>query len=129
MIKIPVSVGELLDKLSILLIKKQKILNPEKLIFILKEIDLLQNLSYNYLEEKNVIELFNELLVVNEKLWDIEEKLRIYEYEENFNSEFIELARLVYFTNDKRFELKNSINSILNSEIKEVKEYVKYKKI
>lgn len=128
MIDIPVSIGEVLDKLSILFIKKEKIQNSEKLTFISKEIDLLQNLSYNYLENKVVKNLYEELLIINKKLWDIEDKLRMLELQKKFDSEFIELARQVYFTNDKRFEIKNSINNLLGSEIKEVKDYVEYKK-
>ena len=77
----------------------------------------------------NLIEnLYHELVSTNSNLWEIEDRLRILEKDGRFEGEFIDMARKVYFTNDKRFELKNEINSLTSSEIREVKEYVDYKK-
>lgn len=126
MINIPVSVGELLDKLSILQVKKNKISNPEKLEYINKELELLYNLSYVFFENNKIQLLYNNLVETNSNLWDIEDEIRKFEKDKNFSEIFVSLARQVYFTNDKRFELKNEINKITDSEIKEVKEYVKY---
>lgn len=126
MITAPISVGELIDKLSILRIKQIKIKNDEKLNYINNEFELLYNLSSEYLNDTNIEILYHDLVKINSKLWDIEDKLRILEKQKNFDSEFIELARSVYFTNDERFELKNKINLRTSSEIREIKEYVKY---
>ena len=127
MIHIPVSVGELIDKLSILQVKKNKITNEEKLLLVNKEFELLYELSSPYLEHPEVDSLYDGLCLVNEKLWNIEDRIRVIESEQRFQGEFIDQARKVYFTNDERFELKNKINLITDSEIREVKEYVKYK--
>ena len=127
MINVPVSVGELIDKLSILQVKKTKIKNPEKLEYINKEFELLYNQSAEYLNDMIIENLFHDLVVTNSNLWEIEDRLRVLEKESRFEGEFIDLARKVYFTNDKRFDLKNQINSITSSEIREVKEYVDYK--
>ena len=127
MIEIPISVGELIDKLSILQVKKNKIQNKTKLDLVDKECKMLYNLSKEYLTSNEINDLYNGLIDVNSKLWEIEDKLRVLETESRFGGEFIDLARKVYFTNDDRFDLKNKINSILSSEIKEVKEYVDYK--
>lgn len=127
MIHIPVSVGELIDKLSILQVKKNKITNEEKLLLVNKEFELLYELSSPYLAHPEVDSLYNRLCLVNEKLWNIEDRIRVIESEQRFQGEFIDQARKVYFTNDERFELKNKINLITDSEIREVKEYVKYK--
>jgi hypothetical protein len=126
MITIPVSVGELIDKLSILRVKQTKITNPEKLAYVNKEFELLYNFSSVYFNNEEISKLYHELVDTNSKLWDIEDKLRVLETEKNFESEFIELARGVYYTNDKRFVLKNEINERTSSEIREVKEYVEY---
>lgn len=126
MITIPVSVGELIDKLSILHVKQIKISNPEKLEYVNKEFELLYNFSSVYLNDKEISKLYHELVETNSKLWEIEDMLRIIETEKTFDSRFIELARNVYHTNDKRFSLKNEINERTSSEIREVKEYVEY---
>ena len=126
MISVPVSVGEIIDKLSILQVKKTKISNETKLEFINKEFELLYNLSSTYLNNFEIETIYHDLVKVNSSLWDVEDKLRILESEQKFDSEFVELARKVYFTNDERFRLKNEINLITNSEIREVKDYVKY---
>jgi hypothetical protein len=126
MIYTPVSVGELIDKLSILQVKKTKITNEEKLEYINKEFELLYNLSSVYLDNKQLETLYHILVKTNSKLWDIEDQLRVLESEKKFNDEFVELARSVYFTNDERFSLKNQINKITDSEIREIKEYIEY---
>jgi predicted RNA-binding protein with EMAP domain len=123
-INIPVSIGELWDKYTILLIKQQKINNVEKLSHIKTEIDFLNVFmrKYSYLDN----ELFVELKKINEQLWDIEDKLRIKEVDKVFDQNFIELARSVYFTNDKRANVKTQINTLFNSILYEIKEYVTY---
>ena len=127
MIHVPVSVGELIDKLSILHVKQTKITNEEKLEYVNKEFELLYNMSSIYLEQPEIESLYHQLFDINTKLWDIEDRLRILETEEKFEEEFIDFARKVYFTNDERFRLKNKINKFSDSEIREIKEYVKYK--
>jgi hypothetical protein len=126
MINIPVSVGELIDKLSILHIKKTKISNNEKLEFINEEFELLYNFSSFYLNDTNISSLYFELVDTNSKLWEIEDELRILESNKTFDLNFIELARKVYHINDFRFSLKNKINELTNSEIREQKEHVDY---
>jgi len=126
MISVPVSVGEMIDKLSILQVKKTKVKDETKLEFINKEFELLYNLSSSYLNNVEIESIYHELVKVNSKLWDVEDKLRILERDHKFDDEFVTLARNVYFTNDERFRLKNEINLISNSEIREVKDYVKY---
>jgi hypothetical protein len=103
-----------------------KISNEDKLRLVNKEFDLLHTLSSVYLEKPEVNSLYQQLCDINGKLWDVEDELRILETRKSFNIDFIELARKVYFTNDERFRLKNEINLICGSEIKEVKDYVKY---
>jgi hypothetical protein len=126
MVNIPVSVGELIDKLSILHIKKTKISNTEKLEFINEEFELLYNFSSFYLNDTEISSLYFELVDTNSKLWEIEDELRTMESNKNFNSNFIELARKVYYINDARFSLKNKINELTDSEIREQKEHVDY---
>jgi hypothetical protein len=126
MISVPVSVGEMIDKLSILQVKKTKIKDELKLEFINKEFELLYNLCSTYLNSFEIETIYHDLVKVNSSLWDVEDKLRVFESEQKFDSEFVSLARKVYFTNDERFRLKNEINLITNSEIREVKDYVKY---
>lgn len=126
MVSIPVSVGEMIDKLSILQVKKIKVSNEEKLEFINKEFELLYNFSSEYLNNLEIELIYSKLILVNTNLWDIEDKLRILEKEKKFDTEFIDSARKVYFTNDERFRLKNEINLLTSSEIREIKDYVKY---
>ena len=127
MITVPVSVGELIDKLSILHVKQTKINNEEKLTFINKEFELLNNMSLFYLNDDEILKLYNQLVEVNSKLWEVEDELRVIELTKDFNSEFSELARKVYYTNDERFSLKNKINELTNSEVREQKDYIEYK--
>jgi hypothetical protein len=126
MISIPVSIGEMIDKLSILQVKKNKVKDKTKLEFINKEFELLYNFSSEYLNNQKTELIYHQLVSVNTNLWEIEDELRIMEKEKNFGYEFVSFARKVYFTNDERFRLKNEINLITESEIREVKEYVKY---
>ena len=126
MSQVPVSVGELIDKLSILQVKKLKITNPEGLKYVSEEFELLYNQSETYFQVSELKSLYESLTEVNSTLWDVEDKLRVFESEKKFDQEFIELARKVYYTNDERFRLKNKINSITSSEIREVKDYKPY---
>ena len=127
MITIPISIGELIDKLSILYVKKTKIYNIDKLNYINKEFELLYNFSSVFLNDDEVSKLYHELVDTNSKLWDIEDNLRVIENEKNFDSTFIELSRSVYITNDKRFKLKDKINTLTNSDIREQKDYANYR--
>jgi hypothetical protein len=118
---IPISLGELHDKYSILLIKSEKITDVEKLIEINKEITFLKP----YIDKCNLSnEIQEKLKNINEKLWNIEDNIRKKEISNEFDHEFIQLARLVYITNDERSRIKNEINKCLNSEINEIKSYV-----
>ena len=124
-----ISAGELLDKLTILEIKLYKIENLEKKKIIKEEIKVLKEVIDKFVDwnkNKDVTMLFGNLRQTNEKLWVIEDKLRIHEKEKNFGKEFIELARSVYMTNDERFKIKSKINTLMNSNIKEIKEYTDY---
>jgi hypothetical protein len=127
MIKVPVCIGELIDKLSILQVKKTKITNQEKLVYINKEFELLYNMSSFYLEDEEVSKSYHKLVEVNSKLWEIEDELRINEINKTFDSSFIHLARQVYHTNDERFSIKNKVNELTDSEIREQKDYVEYR--
>ena len=126
-INIETSLGELVDKITILEIKKLKIFEKSKLKLIENELELLiyklDSLDLNNL--KKLKSLKENLLNTNLKLWDIEDKIRLKEKEKQFDDKFIELARSVYFTNDKRFEIKNEINNLYDSKVKEVKSYKK----
>ena len=122
--KIEVSVGEIVDKLSILDIKRQKITDPAKLENIQREYQYLYEIVFSMLTVN--IDEYNQLLLVNEKLWNIEDDIRIKEKNKEFDEDFIRLARLVYVTNDIRFEIKKVINSKYNSNFREEKSYEKY---
>jgi DNA repair ATPase RecN len=119
---IPISIGELFDKYSILVIKSEKIKDSKKLENINKELNLLKSIKKKY----NNNDLLNQLKLINEKLWDIENEKRQKEKDKIFDNEFIELARNVYIWNDKRSEIKNQINLFFNSNISDVKEYTQY---
>ena len=126
-INIPVSLGELLDKISILEIKNKKILDDTKLVNIKKELSglrqVLESLNINL---SDINDLYEELYNINLTLWDIEDSIRILEKNESFDQEFIDFARKVYITNDKRFEVKNKINKTFNSKYIEEKSYEHY---
>jgi len=125
MINIPVSLGEVIDKLSILSIKKIEIKNKHKLIDINKEYDLLL-IIYNKYLNKELAKLYNDIYIINYKLWKIEDDIRDKERNKEFDDIFIELARSVYITNDERMNIKNIINKNSNSDIKEHKSYKPY---
>ena len=120
---VPVSIGELYDKYTILQIKEEKIANESKLVMVKKELGYLKT----YVEKFNLDALLiKEMKEINEQLWDIEDKIRDKERAKEFDHVFIELARQVYITNDKRSEVKNKINLALNSELTDIKSYAKY---
>ena len=126
-IKIELSVGELLDKISILQIKAERIVDPSKLENINKELDVLMSLWKDSAYSNNNLESeTNELKAINEELWDIEDKIRDKERNQVFDKGFIELARAVYITNDKRAGIKRIINSKTGSELIEEKSYSDY---
>lgn len=127
MIQVPISVGELYDKLSILVIKEHKIKDEAKLKLVKKEFILLLQLVTPYFKNKRSLILFSNLKKINKNLWNVEDKLRKKEADKYFDLNFINLARKVYRLNDRRFYYKNKINELFNSEIREVKQYVKYK--
>ncbi|MGI9536176.1 MAG: DUF6165 family protein [Desulfocapsaceae bacterium] len=126
-VTIPVSWGELFDKLTILEIKKARIDDDQKLANISRELDALKKVcSGHQLPGKGLQDLVGELRRVNESLWDIEDDIRGCERDKNFSEQFIELARSVYKTNDKRAEIKFRINQLLGSELIEEKSYEAY---
>ena len=121
MIKIDISVGELLDKISILEIKKVKIKDSEKLLNVTKKLELFLSKKaekYRALGSSEYDDFMSSLLETNNKLWEIEDEIRIHEKEKQFNRNFIELARKVYINNDERFAIKSSINKFYDSGIK-----------
>ena len=124
--KIEVSVGEIIDKMTILSIKENKISDEKKRKNVSEENTYLKKI----LDDAGLIEKFSheiqELTKINQILWDIEDNIREKELHKQFDSEFIELARSVYMTNDKRFEVKRKINEMSNSSFKEEKSYAKY---
>ena len=122
-----ISSGELLDKISILEIKLKKIQDKSNQKEINKEYKILKKAQKSNikLNEKS-INLFNELKNINLKLWDIEDKVRIFEKDKNFNEIFVQLAREVYFNNDRRAKIKLEINKIFKSNITEIKKYANY---
>ena len=118
---VPISLGELFDKYSILLIKKERVNDGNKIMCINTEIQFLQP----YIDKFNLDStLKEEIKKINETLWDIEDNIRIKERKNEFDDEFISLARSVYINNDQRHVIKNKINIFLNSEIKDIKSYV-----
>lgn len=128
--KIEVSNGEIIDKHTILSIKLEKIKNEDKLKNIQKEYDTLTphvNEIKSLISEEEFEGLYNDLVIVNKKLWNTEDELRILEKEKNFDSRFIYLARSVYHDNDNRAEIKKQINIRTNSDLIEEKDYVTYK--
>ena len=126
-ILVEVSVGELLDKISILEIKKEKIKDIEKLKFIDQEHEILRDqLNKNVKSNDKLEELFLSLKEINAKLWVIEDDKRLCEKNSEFKEKFIKLSRDVHFLNDKRAKIKLEINNLTGSKIKEIKEYTKY---
>ena len=126
-ILVEVSVGELLDKISILEIKQEKIKDPEKLKFINEEHSILKDqLNNNVKSDQKLDELFESLKQINAKLWVIEDDKRQCEKEKDFTDIFIKLSRDVHFLNDDRAKIKLEINNHTGSKIKEIKEYTSY---
>ena len=124
---VEVSIGELLDKISILEIKKEKIKDPEKLKFISKEHSILKDqLEKNVSSDDKLENLFQELKEINAKLWVIEDNKRECEKNKDFDEKFIKLSRDVHFLNDDRAKIKLEINNYTGSSIKEIKEYTSY---
>jgi len=126
-ILVEVSVGELFDKISILEIKKEKIKDSEKLIFIDEEYKILKaQLNHNVKTDEKLENLFNSLKEINSKLWVIEDEKRMCEKNSDFGEKFIKLSRNVHFLNDERAKIKLEINGITGSKIKEIKQYTVY---
>ena len=126
-ILVEVSVGELLDKISILEIKKEKIKDPEKLKFINDEHSILKGqLDQNVKSDDKLNSLFQSLKEINDKLWIIEDDKRMCEKKSDFTENFIKLSRDVHFLNDDRAKIKLEINNHTGSKIKEIKEYTSY---
>ncbi|MDC1476019.1 DUF6165 family protein [Pelagibacteraceae bacterium] len=122
-----ISAGELLDKMSILEIKLDKVKDKSNLIEINKEYQILKKAkNANIKISEKINQLYKELKKINLILWDTEDKIRICEKNKDFGKEFIRLARNVYFTNDKRSVIKSDINKISGSNIREIKQYVNY---
>jgi hypothetical protein len=124
-IECEISLGELVDKISILRIKLKNILDPEKLTHIKKEETTLTK-TLNSLKLENIDFHMEQMISVNQTLWTIEDDIRDLERAKTFDQEFIKLARLVYITNDERFKRKNTINNIYQSGLVEVKSYKEY---
>ena len=126
-ILVEVSVGELLDKISILEIKQEKINDHEKLKFINDEHSILKSqLEQNVKTDEKLEKLFQSLKEINSKLWVIEDDKRLCEKEKNFGEKFIKLSRDVHFLNDDRAKIKLEMNNHTGSKIKEIKEYTSY---
>ena len=122
-----ISAGELLDKISILEIKLEKIKDKNNREEIKKEYKILKEIQNSSIKfDDKIKELFNSIKVINIKLWNVEDDLRVCEKNKDFGKNFIELAREVYFNNDKRSKIKFEINKILGSNIIEIKQYVNY---
>ena len=126
-ILVEVSIGELLDKISILEIKQEKIKDTEKLKFINEEHSILKDqLNKNVKSDQKLNELFETLKKINAKLWIIEDDKRQCEKDKDFTEKFIKLSRDVHFLNDERAKIKLEINNLTGSKIREIKEYTNY---
>ena len=125
-INTPVSLGELVDKISILHIKNINIKDDEKLKLIREELELLNQTLNKHIKKNDIQNYLDSLIEINSKLWVIEDDIRDCERNKKFDQTFINLARSVYFTNDKRSEVKLEINKKFGSKIIEVKSYEEY---
>lgn len=123
-----ISAGDLVDKITILLIKKERINNPTKLKNVETELQALQETFSNLQQSPELIELMQQLKGVNVKMWELEDEIRLKELESKFDAEFIELARSVYLTNDERCRIKRVINELCGSRLIEEKSYTEYVK-
>lgn len=121
---VPVSWGELIDKITILEIKVERLRAPEAVANATRELELLRAVR---VEHAGLASLENDLRVVNRKLWDIEDAVRAKEAARTFDAEFVELARSVYHSNDERSRIKRAINELLGSALIEEKQYVRYR--
>ncbi len=128
-INTPISLGELIDKISILLIKERKITDVKKIDLIHEELTLLKKTLNEVTKDSAINDYLNQLIDINSALWKIEDEIRDCEKNKKFDQKFIELARSVYITNDKRAEIKLEINNKFGSKIVEVKSYTKYKSV
>ena len=126
LINTPISLGELVDKISILIIKQKNITDETKLDHVKKELDFLQKILMNYVQQEEINNYLENLININSKLWNIEDDIRECERKKLFDQSFIDLARSVYFTNDERAKVKNDINKTFGSELVEVKSYEEY---
>jgi len=126
LINTPISLGELVDKISILIIKQKNITDETKLDHVKKELDFLQKTLMNYVQQEEINNYLENLININSKLWNIEDDIRECERKKLFDQLFIDLARSVYFTNDERAKVKNDINKTFGSELVEVKSYEEY---
>ena len=126
LINTPISLGELVDKISILMVKQKNIKNNDKLEQVNKELNYLQETLDNYISKDEIDVFLNRLIDINSKLWIIEDDIRDCERKKKFDQKFIDLARSVYFTNDKRANIKLDINNKFGSELVEVKSYEEY---
>ena len=122
----PVSLGELVDKVSILHIKNINIKGDSKLKLVKNELKILNSTLDSHIDRNKIQEYLNSLIKINTKLWLIEDEIRDCERNKNFGQKFVDLARSVYFTNDKRSQIKLDINHKFGSKIVEVKSYEKY---
>ncbi len=127
LLNLPTAPGEFLDKLTILEIKSERIEDPDKLANVRRELDLMRETwSASPLSVRDVESQVTELKAINAKLWDIEDEIREHEAKQDFGASFVELARSVYRTNDRRAAVKREINRLLGSEILEEKSYKAY---
>ena len=126
LINTPISLGELVDKISILLIKQKNINDKSKILHVNKELDYLKSTLEKKIKKKEIYNFLDQLVKINSELWKIEDDIRECERKKIFDQTFIELARSVYFTNDKRANVKSDINIKFGSELVEVKSYEKY---
>jgi len=126
LINTPVSLGELLDKISILIIKEKNIVDDQKQYHIKNELDFLNKTLEDSISRFQVKEYIEKLIEINSELWLIEDDIRDCERKKQFDQKFIDLARAIYITNDRRSEIKLEINKKFGSKIVEVKSYEKY---
>ena len=126
LIDTPISLGELVDKISILMIKQKNINDKSKISHVNKELDYLKITLEKNIKKEEIHNYLDQLIKINSELWKIEDDIRECERKKIFDQTFIELARSVYFTNDKRANVKSEINIKFGSELLEVKSYKKY---
>tara|TARA_Y100000768_G_C23764226_1_gene580095 strand:+ start:302 stop:685 length:384 start_codon:yes stop_codon:yes gene_type:complete len=126
LVNTPISLGELVDKISILIVKQKNITDQNKLNQVNKELGYLQKTLTDHITNEKIEIFLNRLIDINSKLWIIEDDIRSCERRKQFDQKFIELARSVYFTNDKRADIKLDINQKFGSDLVEVKSYDRY---